>query len=93
MKKIFSLVISIFLITFIHLNTIKLSAETLKNYGVDIQKFNINNNGLNPIETSKGINDALNYAAKNKYDKIAPINSEKPLKNVFKKAFLRLLVA
>lgn len=70
MKKIFSLVISIFLITFIHLNTIKLSAETLKNYGVDIQKFNINNNGLNPIETSKGINDALNYAAKNKYDKI-----------------------
>ena len=36
MKKIFSLVISIFLITFIHLNTIKLSAETLKNYGVDI---------------------------------------------------------
>ena len=70
MKKIFSLVISIFLITFIHLNTIKLSAETLKNYGVDIQKFNINNNGLNPIESSKGINDALNYAAKNKYDKI-----------------------
>ena len=70
MKKIFSLVISIFLITFIHLNTIKLSAETLKNYGVDIQKFNINNNGLNPIETSKGINDALNYAVKNKYDKI-----------------------
>ena len=70
MKKIFSLVISIFLITFIHLDTIKLSAETLKNYGVDIQKFNINNNGLNPIETSKGINDALNYAAKNKYDKI-----------------------
>ena len=70
MKKIFSLVISIFLITFIHLNTIKLSAETLKNYGVDIQKFNINNNGLNPIETSKRINHALNYAAKNKYDKI-----------------------
>ena len=49
------------------IDTIKLSAETLKNYGVDIQKFNINNNGLNPIETSKGINDALNYEEKNKY--------------------------
>ena len=70
MKKIFCLIISIFLIILITTNGIGLSAETLKNYGVDIQKFNINNNGLNPIETSKGINDALNYAAKNKYDKI-----------------------
>ena len=70
MKKIFCLIISTFLIILITSNGIELSAEKLKNYNVDIEKFNINNNGLNPIETSKGINDALNYAAKNKYDKI-----------------------
>ena len=70
MKKIFCLIISTFLIILITSNGIELSAEKLKNYNVDIEKFSISNKGLNPVETSKGINDALNYAVKNKYDKI-----------------------
>ena len=70
MKKIFCLIISTFLIILITSNGIEVSAEKLKNYNVDIEEFNINNEGLNPVETSKGINDVLAYAAKNKYDKI-----------------------
>ena len=70
MKKIFCLIISIFLIILITTNGVGLSAETLKNYSVDIQKFDINNNGLNPIETSRGINEALAYAVENGYNKI-----------------------
>ena len=72
MRRVISLMISITILILFNINDLTLAADddNISNYSVDIKKFNINNNGLNPIETSKGINDALNYAAKNKYDKI-----------------------
>ena len=72
MRRVISLMISITILILFNINDLTLVADddNISNYSVDIKKFNINNNGLNPIETSKGINDALNYAAKNKYDKI-----------------------
>lgn len=72
MRRVISLMISITILILFNINDLTLAADddNISNYSVDIKKFNINNKGLNPIETSKGINDALNYAVKNKYDKI-----------------------
>ena len=72
MRRVISLMISITILILFNINDLTLAADddNISNFSVDIKKFNINNNGLNPIETSKGINDALNYALKNKYDKI-----------------------
>ena len=72
MRRVISLMISITILILFNINDLTLAADddNISNYSVDIKKFNINNKGLNPIETSKGINDTLNYAVKNKYDKI-----------------------
>ncbi|SHI08452.1 hypothetical protein, partial [Clostridium grantii] len=43
---------------------------TENEYIVDIERFGIKNDGTSPIETSKGINDALQYARGKGYEKI-----------------------
>lgn len=47
-----------------YLNSLNKKGEI---YTIDLDKFNINNKGAKPIETSLGINNALSYAKSNGY--------------------------
>lgn len=90
MRRVFSLIISITIFILFNINYMQAIAGeiNIENYKVDINEFKISNKGLNPVETSKGINDLLNYAVKNKYDKITfpkgeyCISEEEPIKMV-----------
>lgn len=42
----------------------------IEKYEIELDKFSISNNGTNPVETSKGINDALQYAKDKGYRNI-----------------------
>lgn len=49
---------------------VNIDVGKIKEYKVDLNKFNISNNGENPVETSKGINDMLVEAKNEGYNKI-----------------------
>ena len=49
---------------------VNIDFDNIKEYKVDLDKFNISNNGENPVETSKGINQMLNEAKKEGCNKI-----------------------
>lgn len=49
---------------------INIDVGDVKEYKVDLNKFNISNNGENPVETSKGINAMLMEAYEEGYNKI-----------------------
>ena len=55
MRRVISLMISITILILFNINDLTLAADddNISNYSVDIKKFNINNKGLNPIETSQ----------------------------------------
>lgn len=44
--------------------------ESLSSYTVDLEKFGIKNNGTNPVEASKGINKALQFAKEKGFKKV-----------------------
>ncbi len=43
-------------------------AKTQDAYKLEMDKWGVHNDGTHPIETTKGINDALQWAAENEYD-------------------------
>lgn len=47
-----------------------LNGKALRQYTIRLDDFGIKNDGSHPVETSRGINKALQYAYKNKYNKV-----------------------
>ena len=73
MKKkyfVIFLIIELIVNCIIDLKSVNITSSNIKSYIVDLDEFNINNNGCNPVENSKGINKALKYAEEKEYDRI-----------------------
>lgn len=49
---------------------VNLNFNNINEYKVDLQRFNINNNGKQSLETSNGINKMLNYAKEEGFNKV-----------------------